>query len=255
MGKNPSLFTLNYNEINLFSPEVIILPWGATEAHGQHLPYASDVIQAYEIAKSAATIANDNGAKSIVLPAIPFGNDAQQLESLCTIHLNTTTSLHILDDVCFSLKKQGIEKLLLVNSHGGNNFKPFIRDMQLKYRMLIILVDLHLMIPEKVKEIFSDYGDHAGEIETSLMMYLREEFVDLTKMGEGKRIHFTKKSFSQPGVWSPRPWKDSHPDLGSGNPKSSSKEKGEKYFNLLITELSKIIVDFSEIQKGEIPFI
>lgn len=255
MKKNASLFSLNYGEIKSNPPEVVILPWGATEAHGQHLPYASDVIQAYEISNSAATKANENGAKSIVLPAVPFGNDAQQLDSFCTIHLSSETTLHILDDVCFSLKTQGIQKLLLINSHGGNNFKPFIRDMQLKHKMLIILVDLHLMIPDNVKELFSDYGDHSGEIETSLMLYLKENSVDKSNMGVGRRIPFVKNSFSQPGVWTPRPWKESHPDFGAGNPQHSTLEKGKTYCNFLIEELSKIIIDFCEIKKGELPFV
>lgn len=254
MKTNSSLFSKNFGEIKKNPPEVIILPWGATEAHGQHLPYASDVIQSYEISKLASEKANNSGGKAVVLPAIPFGNDAQQLDSFCTIHLNSLTAFYILDDVCASLKKQNINKLLLVNSHGGNNFKPFIRDLQLKHKVLILLVDLHLMIPEKVKEIFSDYGDHSGEIETSLMMYLRPDDVD-KNFGDGKRIPFAKSSFSQSGVWTPRPWKESHPDFGAGNPAASSKEKGELYCNLLINKLSEIIIDFTEIKNGEIPFV
>ena len=254
MKISPSLFSKNLRQIKNNPPEVVILPWGATETHGQHLPYASDVIQSYEISILATKKANDSGGKCVVLPAIPFGNDAQQLDSFCTIHLNSITAFHILDDVCASLKKQNMSKLLLVNSHGGNNFKPFIRDLQLKHEILILLVDLHLMIPEKVKEIFSDYGDHSGEIETSLMMYLKPETVD-KNFGDGKRVPFAKSSFTQSGVWTPRPWKESHPDFGAGNPINSSKEKGGLYCNLLIDRLSQIIVEFTEIKKGEIPFV
>jgi len=255
MEMKTTLFELSYSEILKNPPECIILPWGATEAHGQHLPYASDVTEAFEISKAACHNANKNGAKAIVLPPIPFGNDAQQLSSFATIHINSSTAFAILDDVCFSLSKQGIKKLLIANSHGGNNFKPFIRDLQLKYAMLLLLVDLHLMIPEKVKEIFVDYGDHAGEIETSLMLYLAEEFIDKNNFRNGNRIPFTKSSFNQAGVWTPRPWKESHPDLGSGNPKKATKEKGKIYLEFLVEEFSKVIKDFSDIKKGEMPFV
>lgn len=255
MENRATLFELNYSDIFSNPPECVILPWGATEAHGKHLPYASDVTQAFEISKAACTKANKIGAKALVLPALPFGNDAQQLNSFVTIHLNSITAFYILDDVCSSLKKQGIEKLLIANSHGGNNFKPFIRDLQLKHNIFILLVDLHLMIPQKVIELFEDKGDHAGEIETSLMLYLSENYIDRKNFGEGNRVPFAKKSFTQPGVWTPRPWKESHPDFGAGNPKLASKEKGEIYFNYLVKEFSKVILDFSEIKKGELPYL
>lgn len=255
MESKVTLFELNYSDLLANPPECVILPWGATEAHGKHLPYASDVTEAFEISKVACIQANKNGAKAIVLPPIPFGNDAQQLSSFVTIHINSHTTLNILDDVCASLKTQGIEKLILANSHGGNNFKPFIRDLQLKHKILILLADLHLMIPDKLKELFSDFGDHAGEIETSLMLYLNEKFVDKKNSGDGIRIPFAKESFLQPGIWTPRPWKESHPDLGSGNAKLASVEKGKLYFDSLVDSFSKVILDFSEIKKGELPYL
>lgn len=250
-----SLSQLNIGDLKIDPPNVAVLPWGATEAHNQHLPYATDVIQAQVIADYSAVLAKKQGAKVVVLPAVPFGNNAQQLDQLTTIHLSTITAKFILTDVVSSLVKQGIDRIIIANSHGGNQFKPLIRDLQNEFSVLIILADLYLMIPEKVKEIFSDPGDHAGEMETSLMMYLLEEEIDLNTAGNGKRIPFDISSLNTSGIWTPRPWSISHPDLGSGNPAKASIKKGEEYFLALCDEFAGIITDLSKAKKGNIPYL
>ncbi|MBN1302541.1 MAG: creatininase family protein [Melioribacteraceae bacterium] len=253
--RSSSLYDLTYSDLKANPPKVVILPWGATEAHNQHLPYGSDVIQAYEVAVESAAMANGSGAESVVLPPVPFGNNAQQLDQFVTIHLSTKTAIVLLEDVVKSLTAQGIGKLILVNSHGGNEFKPIIRDLQNQYRVLIVLIDLYKMIPDLISEIFDVPGDHAGELETSLMMYLSSGKFSTNKAGDGGRIPFAIDSLNKSGIWTPRPWTKSHPDLGSGNPAAATAEKGEKYFNALCSELSKVITDISDAEKGEIPYL
>ncbi|MBU0561116.1 MAG: creatininase family protein [Bacteroidota bacterium] len=245
----------SHSSLKVNTPNVALLPWGATEAHNQHLPYGSDIIQSEVIAKTAAEAANSKGAKSIVLPVIPFGNNAQHLDQIAAIHLNTTTAYSILKDVSHSLLKQGIDRLIIVNSHGGNDFKPLVRDIQSELKVLIILADLHKMIPDVVGELFDTPGDHAGELETSMMMYLLNDDVDISKAGEGKRTKFKIKGLNQAGVWTPRPWKLSHPDLGSGNPENANIDKGKIYFEKLTEALSTVVLDLSIAVKGDLPYI
>ena len=256
---------MNSNSINLYGktypqlrsdpPNVVILPWGATEAHNNHLPYASDVIEAVAIAEESAQRAQNMGAKVVVLPVIPFGNNAQHLDQSVTIHINTTTAFAILRDIVDSLISQKIDRLLIVNSHGGNNFKPIVRDLQKEFPILIIVADILEMVPESVKELFDSPGDHAGELETSLMMYLSSDKIDISAAGEGKKNQFEVSGLDQPGIWTPRPWHHIHPDTGSGNPATASIEKGEKYFDLVCEALSKTIFGLSSAKKGELPYI
>src|SRR5437870_11549146 len=93
----------NYRQLLDDRPNIGILPWGATEAHNYHLPHGTDVIEASHLAERSAAEAFEAGAKPIVLPAIPFGNNAQQQDQVCTIHLSTATAFAILKDVCSSL--------------------------------------------------------------------------------------------------------------------------------------------------------
>src|SRR4051794_22702609 len=103
------LHEANYQQLREHRPNVAVFPWGATEAHNYHLPHGTDVVEATELAERAAALADARGAKIIVLPTMPFGNNAQQLDQAATISLRTSTAAAILDDVCHSLARQGID--------------------------------------------------------------------------------------------------------------------------------------------------
>ena len=72
------LMEANHRQLLDRRPNVAVLPWGATEAHNYHLPHGTDVIEATAIAERAAGLATERGARVVVLPTIPFGNNAQQ---------------------------------------------------------------------------------------------------------------------------------------------------------------------------------
>src|SRR5579859_2555963 len=208
-----------------YRPKVAVLPWGATEAHNYHLPCGTDVIEATELAGRAAELSHEQGAKVVVLPTIPFGNNEQQLDQVATISFRTSTAAAILGDVARSLKAQGIDRLVVLNAHGGNEFKPIVRDVQREYGIFVAVMNFFQMKPELMKEVFEVADDHAGEMETSVIMHLRPGWVQLGEAGEGKRLPFAIEGLTQAGVWTPRPWSKVHPDTGSGNPAKASAEK------------------------------
>jgi creatinine amidohydrolase len=249
------LHEANYRQLQDFAPNVAILPWGATEAHNYHLPHGTDVIEATVLAERAAKLAVEAGAKPIVLPTIPFGNNAQQQDQVATIHFSTATARAILNDVALSLKRQGIDRLLLLNSHGGNDFKPLIRDIQLETGVLIVLVNFFQMCREEEKQIFDNPGDHAGQLETSFLLHVCPDLVPLDQAGPGPRVPFAITALNQPGVWTPRPWSKSHPDTGSGNPAGATAERGKKYIETVSLAISGVIVGLSKAKKGELPYV
>ncbi len=250
-----NLKEINYHWLNHNLPEVVLLPWGATEAHNYHLPFAADVIEAEAFADQAAREAAAEGAKVVVLPPVPFGSNAQHLDQICTIHLGTTTTGLILRDVVHSLHRQQIDRLVIVNAHGGNEFKPHIRDLQEQYSVLIVLVNILEMVPEIVQQLFDVPGDHAGQLETSLLMHLCPEQVHPELAGPGSRNPFQIKGIGNPGIWTPRPWRRTHPDLGSGDPAGATAEKGRRYFEAVIHELKNLLINLSKAQKGDLPYI
>src|ERR1700733_8171850 len=93
--------------------DVAVLPWGATEAHNYHLPYATDTIQAAAVAERAAARAWSAGARVAVLPAVPFGVNTTQLDITLCLNMNPSTQAALLGDLVSALDGQGIHKLLI----------------------------------------------------------------------------------------------------------------------------------------------
>jgi creatinine amidohydrolase len=247
------LLEANYRQALDARPNVAVLGWGATEAHNFHLPHGTDVIEAREISEQATGLAVAQGAKAVVLPTIPFGNNEQQLDQVATISIQTSTAIAILDDVARSLSRQGIDRLIILNGHGGNEFKPLVRDIQERHGMLIVVVNFFGLCPDQLVEIFDEPGDHAGELETSLLLHLCPELVELDKAGEGLRHPFKVDGLDQPGVWTPRPWSRVHPDTGSGDPRAATAEKGRQYFEAVTNALARLIVGVSNAKPGDLP--
>jgi creatinine amidohydrolase len=249
------LHEANYRQLKDSPPNVAVLPWGATEAHNYHLPHGTDVIEATTLAEAAAGAAHAAGAKVVVLPAIPFGNNAQQLDQVATISFRTSTAAAILADVAHSLTAQGIDRLVLLNAHGGNDFKPLVRDLQAQFKMLIVLINFWQLVPDVAAATFDDPGDHAGELETSFLLHVRPEWVRMEQAGEGKTVPFRIEALKQPGVWTPRPWSATHPDTGCGNPSKATAEKGRQYFDAVTGAVAKVLVGLSKAKQGESPYL
>ena len=247
---NPRPFILeetNWKTIKETDYEVAVLPWGATEAHNYHMPYGTDSIQNEFITSEAAKLAWDRGAKVIVLPNIPFGANCQQLDIKLTINLNPSTQFQILRDIVSSLNGQGIKKLIVLNGHGGNDFKQMIRELSADFpEMFIGQINWFLVDPHWDK-YFEDLGDHAGEMETSIMMKIVPDWVlPLSDAGDGKAKKLKFKGRQEGWLWAPREWTKVTPDTGIGNPALSSVEKGEAYLNKVIAKISDFFVELSE---------
>lgn len=254
-GRDYLLAEATFGTLRNRRPDVAILPWGATEAHNYHLPHGTDVLEASALAEESARRAVESGARPIVLPPIPFGNNSQQLDQVSTIHLSTTTAAAILDDVAMSVIAQGMDRLLILNSHGGNEFKPLVRDLMLRRKVLAVVVNFYQMLPAVHREIFDEPGDHADEMETSLLLHLAPRLVRLAEAGPGERIPFALRSLEQPGVWTPRPWSATQPDTGSGNPAKATAEKGRRYFDAISDAIAGVIIELGKAKRGDLPYL
>jgi creatinine amidohydrolase len=208
---------------------VAILPWGATEAHNLHLPHGTDIMESDYISSESARIAWDAGAKVIVLPTIPYGVNTGQMDIKLTINMNPTTQAAILRDVVDSLSGQGIHKLVILNSHGGNDFRQMVRELQVRNpEMFICTINWWQIVDQK--KYFDEADDHAGEMETSVMLNIAPKLVlPLDQAGDGKARKFKLSGLRERWVWTPRQWTKVTEDTGVGNPKRATAEKGAGY--------------------------
>jgi creatinine amidohydrolase len=235
----------NWKNIKDSHFDLAILPWGATEAHNYHLPYGTDIIEADHIAAASAKIAWEQGAKVIVLPTIPFGVNTGQADITLDINLNPSTQLAIVSDIVEVLNRQGIYKLLLLNSHGGNDFKPILRELGLKYPAMFLSTCSWFQVLDK-KLYFSNNGDHADEMETSLILHLAPHLVlPLHEAGNGKEKKNKIPAFREGWVWAERKWSQVTDDTGIGNPALSTAEKGEHYFTDVTNKIGEMLVELA----------
>jgi len=233
----------NWKTLKYAPVEVAILPWGATEAHNYHLPYGTDNIETEKIVAESARKAIEKGARVIVLPGIPFGVNTGQLDIRININMNPSTQYAILKDITDVLSRHGINKFLIVNGHGGNDFRQMIRELGACYpAMFIATCNWYQAIDQSL--FFEEGGGHADEMETSLMLYLAPDLVlSLDEAGKGSAKKFRVQALNEKWAWSERKWTKVTEDTGIGDPSKASREKGEKYFKAVTDELSKLILD------------
>jgi len=226
--------------------DLAVLPWGATEAHNFHLPYSSDIIEGQKIAEGSAKIAWEKGARVIVLPAMPYGVNTGQREIKLDISINPSTQAIILKDIIDVLNHHGISKVLIMNSHGGNDFRQMIRELGIQYPdMFLCTCNFYQAL--KLKDYFDEPGDHAGEMESSLLMFLVPDLVlPLDKAGKGREKKIKIKAFHEGWAWAERKWHLVTEDTGIGNPVKASAEKGKKYFYDLTQKIGDLMVEIAK---------
>jgi creatinine amidohydrolase len=225
--------------------DLAVLPWGATEAHNYHLPFSTDNVMVDKIARESARKAFCKGAKVIVLPLIPFGVNTGQMDILLNINLNPSTQFAILKDVLEVLNGHQIYKFLILNGHGGNDFKQMIRELGLHFPKMFI-AGCNWYQSFNNSDFFESGGGHADEMETSIMQFIAPGMVrPLNEAGEGKGKKFKITALNEKWAWAERKWSQVTPDTGIGNPLKASPEKGEKCFNEIIEKVGNLMIELS----------
>ncbi|MEX2111162.1 MAG: creatininase family protein [Gemmatimonadaceae bacterium] len=225
--------------------KVAILPWGATEPHNYHLPYGTDIYETAAIAKRAAEIAWKKGAKVVVLPTVPFGVNTGQLDLKLTLNMNPSTQFALLGDIARAISGQGMKKLVILNGHGGNDFRQMIRELQPQVDLFICTINWWTCVAGS--EYFTDPGDHAGEMETSIMLSLQPDLVrPLSEAGPGKARKFRVAGLREGWAWAPRRWSQVTDDTGTGNPAAATTAKGDKFLAAATEKIGGFLVDLAK---------
>lgn len=244
--KEHDLSISNYGTARRIDYDIAILPWGATEPHNLHLPYLTDAILSHDIAVDAAVIARElYGVNAMVMPPVALGsqNPGQRELKFC-VHTRYETQKAVLTDIAASLYHQGCRRLLIVNGHGGNSFKSMIRDLAVDMPdMLIAASEWFKVCP--AKEFFDNPGDHADELETSVMMHYHPELVNLAEAGDGHSRGFAAETLRDGVAWVPRNWSKVSDDTGIGDPRAATADKGARFANAVARRYALLLRDLT----------
>ena len=161
---------------------IVLVPLGATEQHGPHLPLATDTLHAAAVSLDAAARVAAR-FPVLVAPALPYGCSAHHIPFGGTVSLTSATYLRLLGDIGDSLAASGFSRVFFVNGHGGNHQLTAQSAADLSGRAGINAAAAswwHLaqraVIDAKVLEDGAMPG-HAGAFETSIVLALRPELV------------------------------------------------------------------------------
>ena len=237
--------------------QVAVLPIGACEPHNLHLPYGTDAFESELVADRVCSAATQLGGRVVQLPTIPYGVQSNQMEipGALPINIYPSTYFAFLRDIVDSLEKHGLHKLILFNSHGGNDFlKPFIREMTGRSKVFISVIDWWRVGRDVYNEIFDQADDHAGELETSVMLALMPELVKLEQAGDGAARPTRFEAVNKGWVSISRPWHLLTETTGVGDPRAATKEKGEKYLDVVVPRLAQYIAELSKADLNDSAF-
>jgi creatinine amidohydrolase len=251
----------NYSHVKQCKYEVAVLPMGATEPHNLHLPYGTDTFQVDEIGGQACEAAWNRGAKVVMLPAIPYGTETNMARCPLAMNVNPSTIGLVIRDLVDSLAGHGITKLLILNGHGGNEFKPLLRELMGQSPVNLFLCDWFRGLSSDVQhELFDDPGDHAGATETALGLAFFNQLVRKNPDGslpadEGAARPSRLDAVNKGWVGLSRPWHLLTTNTGCGNPHSATAEKGQRLMDVMVDRLSAFLVDLASSEvDSQFPF-
>ncbi len=247
---------MTLNDVRQLQPQVAILPMGATEPHNLHLPYGTDTFEAWHLVDNCCQAASEHGARLVQLPAIPYGTETNMRQFPLAMNLMPSTVSLIIRDLVESLAASSIHKLVIFNSHGGNELKPILRELYGQTPVQIFLCNWYQMIRDAASQICTHPDDHAGEMETSVIMAFRPELVRADEVGklqadDGGTRQLRYTALQKGWVGLTRPWHLLTTQSGSGNPHQSSAEKGRQLAQVVVDRIAPFLVELSKAELDE----
>lgn len=219
--------------------DVVVIPLGAiTKEHGPHLPLNNDFLMAEYLADRVA-----QELDVVMMPTIPFGFYPAFLEYPGSVSLRAETFKELVKDICISIAGYGVEKFYILNTgvSTARVLEPASQELQ-ELGITMTFTDILNVGAEAIEAVETqEGGTHADEIETSMMLYIAPDMVDMTKAVKDfdprNRRGLTRDStkpytYSPTGIW--------------GDPTVATRQKGERIVEATVRDIIEEIRRFME---------
>ncbi len=241
-----NLEEMTTQEVKAFRPEVVVLPLGSTEPHGQHLPLGTDTFQVRKTCELGVKLANSRGARALLYPTLPITTNANMRKVPFALRIGVRTLMSVLADISKQCWEDGIRKVVIFNGHGGNSsvIEAALREISAMDDMPFVCTTGGKP-PDGFVNPIQHPSDHAGESETSRMMYCRPDLV--------KKEKFAKYPFGElcspalKGIHFVRPWHLYLPETAGGETRESTEEKGRILTEGNAEGLANLLVELTRI--------
>jgi creatinine amidohydrolase/Fe(II)-dependent formamide hydrolase-like protein len=233
---------------------VALLPVGAVEQHGPHLPLDTDAFDADYLARRVAETCSD--PRPLVLPLVPYGVSYHHDDFKGTISIRNETLSQLIYDIGMAAARNGIRKLVIINGHGGNDpALNFAAQMINRDARIFVCVDTGETSDVDIAAIVRTANDvHAGEIETSTALAVRPELVQMERAFSAvPRFSSDYLDFSSKrGInWYAHTRHISTTGV-MGDPSKASSEKGEQIWMAMIAHLVSFVEDLKQLSLEKI---
>jgi creatinine amidohydrolase len=195
------------------------------------------------VGRLACEAAHARGARVALLPAIPYGTETNQMRFPMAMNLDPSTLARVITDLVDSLATHGVFKCVLLNGHGGNDLKWMLRELHLKTPVKLFVSHWWKLAADHFGEIFVDPGDHAGELETSMILAHRPDLVLEGVADDGSMAPTRFEAVNKGWVEITRPWHLLTTNSGAGDPGPSTAEKGHALTKVVVERLASFLVE------------
>ncbi len=227
-----------------------LIPIGAVENHGPHLPLATDWISACAVAEEAA-----RQADLMILPGCPVGVSEHHRQFRGTIWLDPDTLRAVALDIARAAAFKGLGRLVFVNGHGGNTPALDQAVRILRHEGIYAFVfEWWNSIPELIASSCRIPHDHAGEMETSVILAVEPELVDRDRYAEAAAGGVTEWGRIVHGVRLPLDTVEFTRSGTVGDPDGSDAEKGARFIGASARELALFCAWLAERSDAELAF-
>ncbi len=240
---------MTIEQVRQLNPEVVVVGISSTEPHGPALPYGTDFFQGDAIVRRAVVAANGQGARALMYPTLPIGNNVNFKAWPFACRMGVQTLIQVICDIVEALEQDGIRKVVLYNSHGGNTdtIKAALRahaDRRSPGGGAFVCMASN-MGSYAGSDVVVHPSDHGGEYETSAVMYLRGELVQEDKLACNAWGELAVDALADSDVYFVKPWHLHVPASAGGEQRESSADKGEKIIAAGVESLTKLLVELT----------